>query len=83
MPRDTLLDFFHDFAVLRCRVPQSMTTVSTRGIFAIARSRIARGRLRHRLREQGIGKDDKVILYGENRLEWIVALWGCLLEGVL
>src|SRR5205823_1630703 len=28
-------------------------------------------------------KDDKVILYGENRPEWIIALWGCLLEGVV
>src|SRR5712692_6428092 len=36
-----------------------------------------------RLRESGIGKDEKVILYGQNRPEWIVAFWGCLLEGVV
>src|ERR1700719_3451603 len=36
-----------------------------------------------RLRAAGIGKDDKVILYGENRPEWVAALWGCLLEGVI
>ena len=36
-----------------------------------------------RLGQEGIVKDDKVILYGENRPEWIIALWGCLLAGVI
>ena len=29
------------------------------------------------------GKGQTVAIWGENRAEWIVALWGCLLEGVV
>ena len=36
-----------------------------------------------RLQSAGICRDDKVILYGENRPEWVAALWGCLLSGVV
>jgi long-chain acyl-CoA synthetase len=36
-----------------------------------------------RLREANITKGERIILWGENRPEWIVALWGCLLEGVV
>src|SRR5919106_2487584 len=36
-----------------------------------------------RLRRERIGKGDKIILWGENRPEWIVALWGALSEGVI
>ena len=35
------------------------------------------------LRREGIGKGDKLILWGESRPEWIVALWGALSEGVI
>ena len=35
------------------------------------------------LGNSGIGKGDKVVFWGENRPEWVVALWGCLLEGVV
>jgi long-chain acyl-CoA synthetase len=36
-----------------------------------------------RLRAFGIAKGERIILWGENRPEWIVVLWGCLLEGVI
>jgi len=36
-----------------------------------------------RLRETGIARGDRVLFWGENRPEWIVALWGCILEGVI
>jgi long-chain acyl-CoA synthetase len=36
-----------------------------------------------RLRAEGIGTGQAVAIWGENRAEWIVALWGCLLEGVV
>ena len=36
-----------------------------------------------RLHEAGISKGDKAVLWGENRPEWVVALWGCLLRGVV
>jgi len=82
MPRDTLLDFFHDFAEL-----DDEFLIHDDGFHARHfRYREIADRARAfaaRLRGEGIGRDDKVILYGENRPEWIVALWGCLLAGVI
>ncbi len=36
-----------------------------------------------RLREAGIKRGERILFWCENRPEWIVALWGCLLEGVI
>jgi long-chain acyl-CoA synthetase len=82
VPRDTLIDFFHDLA-------------RTRGIFYVyddgfrGRSytyaevaRAARG-FAARLHELGLRKGDKVVFWSENRPEWIVAFWGCLLGGIV
>jgi len=82
MPRDTLLDFFHDFAGLDDEFliyddGFQARHYRYREIAERARAFAAR------LREAGIGPNEKVILHGENRPEWIVALWGCLLEGVI
>jgi long-chain acyl-CoA synthetase len=35
------------------------------------------------MRNAGIRKGDKVVFWAENRPEWVVALWACLLEGVV
>jgi long-chain acyl-CoA synthetase len=82
MPRETLLDFFDDFAGL-----DNEFLIYDDGFHARTfRYREIAGRARAfaaMLRERGIGRDEKIILYGENRPEWIIALWGCLLEGVI
>jgi long-chain acyl-CoA synthetase len=36
-----------------------------------------------RLGAAGIRKGDKVVVWGENRPEWIVAYWGCVVSGVV
>ncbi|HEY3885657.1 MAG TPA: AMP-binding protein [Vicinamibacterales bacterium] len=36
-----------------------------------------------RLRDQGIAAGQKIVVWCENRPEWIAALWGALLEGVI
>jgi long-chain acyl-CoA synthetase len=36
-----------------------------------------------RLRSDGLAKGDKVVFYSENRPEWIVAFWACLLNGIV
>jgi long-chain acyl-CoA synthetase len=36
-----------------------------------------------RLRAEGIAPGDRVLFWSENRPEWVIALWGCLLEGVV
>ena len=40
-------------------------------------------RFAERLHAAGIVKGQAVAIWSENRPEWIVALWGCLLEGVV
>jgi long-chain acyl-CoA synthetase len=82
MARDTLIDFFNDFARhssefliyddgFRSRVYSYPEIAAKSRAFAL------------RLREAGIGNGEKIILYGENRPEWVIALWGALLEGVI
>jgi long-chain acyl-CoA synthetase len=82
MPRDTLLDFFQDFAGLEDEFLIYDDGFQARHFRYREIAERARA-FAARLREAGIGRDDKIILYGENRPEWIVALWGCLLEGVI
>lgn len=82
MPRDTLLDFFHDFAALDDEFLIHDDGFHSRRFSYREIAERARA-FAGRLREQGIAQDDKIILYGENRPEWIIALWGCLLAGVI
>jgi long-chain acyl-CoA synthetase len=35
------------------------------------------------LEARGIGKDDRVIIWGENCAEWVIAFFGCLLRGAV
>lgn len=35
------------------------------------------------MRNNGIVKGDRIVIWSENRPEWVVALWGCLLAGVV
>ena len=36
-----------------------------------------------KLRATGIAKGERILFWGENRPEWVVALWGSILEGVI
>ncbi|HTW67934.1 MAG TPA: AMP-binding protein [Bryobacteraceae bacterium] len=82
MPRETLLDFFDDFARLEDEFLIYDDGFQARHYRYREIAAHARG-FAAWLAEQRIGRDDKVILYGENRPEWVVALWGCLLAGVI
>ena len=82
MPRNTLLDFFEDFAAT-----DEPFIVHDDG-YRAARDDVSRGRggrtgVPARLAREGIVADDKVVIWSENRGEWLVALWGCLLAGVV
>lgn len=82
MPRRTLIDFFDDLS-------------STRGEFLVYDDGYRTWSLSYgevgdaarafadRLRAAGISKGHTVAIWSENRPEWIVAFWGCLLEGVV
>ena len=78
MARDTLLDFFEDYSKTDdvflvhddgYRVRQT----SYREVGVAARAFAAT------LADAGVGAGDKVVIWSENRTEWVVALWGCLL----
>ena len=82
MRRETLIDFFADLA-------------SARGVFLVhdngyrrreySYADVARASraLAARLHAAGLAKGDAVILWSENRPEWVVALWACLLQGIV
>ena len=36
-----------------------------------------------RLQKAGVGKADRIILWCENRPEWLFAFWGCVLAGIV
>ncbi len=78
MRRDTLLDFFDD----RIRSDRPFLVYDggyrTR-TWSYAEIRAAARGFAARLRRHGLAPGDRVVLWGENRAEWIVAFWGCLL----
>ena len=82
MKRDTLLDYFDD----RLRgdteflVHDDGYRVRRQSYDAVRRASTA---FAARLAGAGVGAGDTVLFWGENRPEWIVAFWGCLLRGVV
>ncbi|MEO8166037.1 MAG: AMP-binding protein, partial [Betaproteobacteria bacterium] len=80
MRRDTLLDFFHDFAVTRGEFLVYDDGYRSRSYTYGETAKAARA-FAAKLQAAGIGKSDKVVFWSENRPEWIIALWGCLLNG--
>ena len=82
MPRETLIDFFED------RIQSDKTFLIYDGGYRTHRYsydevRHAACHLASRLVSAGLTPRDKVIIWGENRAEWIVAFWGCLLARVI
>jgi long-chain acyl-CoA synthetase len=82
VPRDTLIDFFRDFSQTRGSFLVYDDGFRSRGYSYEEVSRAARG-FAARLTAAGIQKRDTVIFWSENRPEWIVAFWGCLLVGAV
>ena len=77
MHRETLLDFFDDR--IRSDRPFLVYDGGYRTCtWSYAEIRRAARRFAKRLREHGLAPGDRVVLWGENRAEWIVAFWGCL-----
>jgi len=80
MRRDTLLDFFHDVSAGGGIFFVYDDGFRTRSYTYAETASAARG-FAARLQTAGLGKGDKVVFWSENRPEWIIALWGCLLNG--
>src|SRR5690606_21710408 len=80
--RETLLEFFDDHS----RRPDGYLVhddgYRTRETTYQATAALARA-FAARLARDGVGREDKVVSWAENRIEWIAALWGCLLRGAV
>jgi len=82
MTRDTLLDFFDE----RLSTDDEFFVHDDGYRVRHFRYRDVRRAAEHvaaRLAAEGVTSGDKVIVWSENRPEWIIAFWGCLLAGVL
>jgi len=82
MTRTTLLDVFTDLAATRGEflVYDDGFRNSSRTYEEVGRAARA---FAARMTEAGIRQGDRVILWGENSPEWIVALWASLISGVI
>ena len=82
MIRETLLDFFDE----RLRSDAEFC-VHDNGYrirhYSYATVREAAGHFAARLAAAGVGAGDKVLFWSENRPEWVMAFWGCLLRGAV
>ena len=82
MPRETLIDFFKD------QIRSDKTFLVYDGgyrthHYSYNDVRSAAIHLADRFTSAGLNTGDKVIIWGDNRAEWIVAFWGCLLARVI
>ena len=80
--RDTLIDFFRDLARARGDFLVYDDGFRARTYTYEQVGAAARG-FSARLHAAGVHKGDTVVVWSENRPEWIVAFWGCLLGGVV
>jgi long-chain acyl-CoA synthetase len=82
MPRDTLVDVFTDLAATRGEF-----LVHDDGFKSVSRAYVDVGRaaraLAARLAAAGVGQGDRIILWGENRPEWVAALWAAIISGIV
>jgi long-chain acyl-CoA synthetase len=82
MRRDTLLDFFDDLAGLRGTFLAYDNGFRSWAYTYAQVARAAEG-FAARLAGHGLTKGDAVIFWAENRPEWVAALWGCWLQGIV
>jgi long-chain acyl-CoA synthetase len=78
MRRTTLVDFFEDFSSRSDVFLVHDDGYRTREVTYRELGTLARTFARE-LTQRGIGPDDKVVIWSENRIEWVAALWGVLL----
>lgn len=82
MRRDTLLNFFDDLA--KHREPFLIYDDGFRStVRTYAETAVAARAFAARLEAAGVGAGGKVLIWSENRCEWIAAFWGCLLAGAV
>ena len=82
LTRETLLDFFETIA--QSAKPFLVYDDGFRSyVRTYAEMASASRAFAGRLQQAGVNAGDKVVIWAENRPEWIVAYWGCLLAGAV
>ena len=82
MRRETLLDFFDERFRSNAEFLIHVDEYRVRR-YSYAVVRLRAGEFADRLSAAGVNAGDKVLFWGENRPEWLMAFWGCLLRGVV
>ena len=80
--RRTLIDLFDEFSESPVELLQ-YDDGYRRWKYTYAQVGLAARHFATRLSEHGIHKGDRVIIWSENRPEWITAFWGCVLAGAV
>ena len=82
MTRRTLIDFFSDLARTD---GQFLVYDDGYRTWSYTYAEVATGAraFAAKLKDAGIAKGQAVAIWSENRPEWVMALWGCLLQGVV
>jgi long-chain acyl-CoA synthetase len=80
--RRNLKDFFGEFAALRADFLHYDNGYRS-WKYTYAQVGRAAKCFAARLGKHNIAKGDKVIFWSENRPEWVVAFWGCVLAGAI
>ena len=81
--RQTVLSYLEDYAPRGSSIvfaqPQGLRTIrcSYRRLFSEAH------RFARELEARNIGQGDRVLLCGDNSIEWVMAFWGCCLRGAV
>ena len=83
MARRTLIDFFEDLSRISGEFLAYDDGYRTWSVHLPRTPPGARAAFAARLHAAGIAKGQHVVIWSENRPEWIIALWGCLLQGVV
>ncbi len=82
MPRETLVDFFQEFAHHSSTFLVFDDGYRTRK-YSYREVSGAAAAFARRITDAGIAPGEKIVIWCENRPEWIVAFWGCMLAGVV
>ena len=82
MRRDTLVDFFQDLVQINGTFLAFDDGYRRREYTYEEAGRAAHG-FAAKLADAGLAQGDKVVFWGENRPEWVVCYWGCLISGII
>ena len=81
--RKTLLSYIEDLSKNKSRISYIYRTQYRRFVWRNSEIQDYATRTAAFLQKKGIKKGDRVILWGENSPEWVIAFLGCLLTGAI